>query len=67
MPVTVVPAHSQMEGILDFSRDLDVQLFDQVVNTLYSGSGAQASDFIFCVIVLCVFHLYLSIYISLSM
>jgi hypothetical protein len=32
-----------MESILDFTRELDVGLFDQVVNTLFSGSGAQVS------------------------
>lgn len=28
-----------MEGILDFSKELDVNLFDQVVDTLFKGSG----------------------------
>eukprot|EP00158_Paraphelidium_tribonemae_P007843 Partr_v1_DN28378_c0_g1_i3_m78616 putative exportin-1 len=30
-----------MEAILDFSRDLDVSLFDRVVNALYSGAGQE--------------------------
>ncbi|CEP63140.1 exportin CRM1 LALA0_S07e03290g [Lachancea lanzarotensis] len=30
-----------MESILDFSRDLDINALDQVVDTLYKGSGAQ--------------------------
>ncbi|GMF98103.1 hypothetical protein B5S33_g3882 [[Candida] boidinii] len=28
-----------MEGILDFNNDLDINLFDQVIETLYKGSG----------------------------
>ena len=31
----------QMDAILDFSRELDVTLFDRVVGTLYSGHGAD--------------------------
>ncbi|CAI4494682.1 BDH_1b_G0022210.mRNA.1.CDS.1 [Saccharomyces cerevisiae] len=30
-----------MEGILDFSNDLDIALLDQVVSTFYQGSGVQ--------------------------
>lgn len=30
-----------MEQILDFSKDLDVNLFDQVVTTFYNGSGEE--------------------------
>lgn len=30
-----------MEGILDFSSDLDIALLDQVVSTFYQGSGVQ--------------------------
>ncbi|CCH59567.1 hypothetical protein TBLA_0B07490 [Henningerozyma blattae CBS 6284] len=30
-----------MEGILDFSKDLDINLLDSVVDTLYKGSGQQ--------------------------
>ncbi|CAL9733465.1 exportin-1 [Monosporozyma servazzii] len=33
-----------MEGILDFSKDLDINLLDQVVTTFYSGSGAQQKE-----------------------
>lgn len=32
---------SSMEGILDFSRDLDIALFDSVVATLFTGYGVQ--------------------------
>ncbi|KAJ1966544.1 Karyopherin transporter, partial [Dispira parvispora] len=31
-------------GILDFSREFDVSLFDRVVNTFYSGAGAEAQQ-----------------------
>ncbi|CAE6421161.1 unnamed protein product [Rhizoctonia solani] len=30
-----------MEGILDFSRDLDIPLFDRVVNAFFLGSGQE--------------------------
>lgn len=30
-----------MEGILDFSKDLDISLLDNVVSTFYTGSGEQ--------------------------
>lgn len=30
-----------MDALLDFTRPLDVTLFDQVVNSLYQGSGQQ--------------------------
>ena len=30
-----------MEAVLDFSKELDINLLDQVVETFYSGSGAQ--------------------------
>ncbi|KDN42106.1 hypothetical protein RSAG8_06964, partial [Rhizoctonia solani AG-8 WAC10335] len=30
-----------MEGILDFSRDLDISLFDRVVNAFFMGSGQE--------------------------
>ncbi|AAS51792.2 ADL128Cp [Eremothecium gossypii ATCC 10895] len=30
-----------MEAILDFSKDLDIQLLDQIVDTFYKGSGTQ--------------------------
>lgn len=30
-----------MESVLDFSKELDVKLFDQVVTTFYSGSGVD--------------------------
>lgn len=33
-----------MEGILDFSKELDITLLDQVVNTFYTGSGAQQKE-----------------------
>lgn len=33
-----------MESILDFSRDLDINLFDQVVGTFYKGSGAEQRE-----------------------
>ncbi|CCE61572.1 hypothetical protein TPHA_0A04970 [Tetrapisispora phaffii CBS 4417] len=36
-----------MEGILDFSKDLDIPLLDQIVDSFYKGSGAtqkQAQD-----------------------
>ena len=33
-----------MEGILDFSKDLDINLLDQVVTTFYTGSGAQQKE-----------------------
>lgn len=32
---------SVMEGILDFSKDTDVGLLDQVVTTFYRGYGEQ--------------------------
>lgn len=33
-----------METILDFSKDLDINLFDQVVGTFYKGSGAEQKE-----------------------
>lgn len=30
-----------MESILDFTKDLDIQILDQVVDTFFKGSGAQ--------------------------
>lgn len=50
-----------MDGILDFSRDLDVQLFDKVVNTFFGGHGTEVlwlkiymllffSNFISCIL-----------------
>ncbi|AET37825.1 exportin CRM1 Ecym_2068 [Eremothecium cymbalariae DBVPG len=30
-----------MESVLDFSKDLDIQLLDQIVDTFYKGSGPQ--------------------------
>lgn len=33
-----------MESILDFSKDLDINLFDQVVGTFYKGSGAEQRE-----------------------
>lgn len=33
-----------MEGILDFSKELDITLLDQVVETFYQGSGAQQKE-----------------------
>ncbi|CAI4493484.1 CLN_G0022290.mRNA.1.CDS.1 [Saccharomyces cerevisiae] len=33
-----------MEGILDFSNDLDIALLDQVVSTFYQGSGVQQKE-----------------------
>ncbi|KAG6897296.1 Exportin-1 [Termitomyces sp. T32_za158] len=34
-----------MEGILDFSRDLDVALLDKVVMTFYTGAGQEVHPF----------------------
>lgn len=31
-----------MQAILDFTRELDINLFDQVVTQLYTGHGAEA-------------------------
>ncbi|CUM52032.1 unnamed protein product [Debaryomyces tyrocola] len=33
-----------METILDFSKDLDINLFDQVVGTFYKGSGTEQKE-----------------------
>jgi exportin-1 len=33
------------EAILDFSKELDVALLDQVVMTLFTGSGSEVSVF----------------------
>ncbi|QEU61546.1 Crm1 [Kluyveromyces lactis] len=33
-----------MEAVLDFSRDLDIQLLDQVVDTFFKGSGASQKE-----------------------
>jgi len=35
------PNNVGMEALLDFSRPLDLDLFDRVVNTLYGGSGKE--------------------------
>lgn len=32
------------EAILDFSKELDVALLDQVVMTLFTGSGSEVSS-----------------------
>jgi Mg2+/citrate symporter len=32
-----------MDSILDFSRELDVAVFDKVVETFYSGRGPEVS------------------------
>lgn len=37
-----------LQALLDFSREFDVSLMDNVVTTLYSGSGGkEVSDLIF--------------------
>jgi exportin-1 len=33
-----------MNGILDFSKELDIALFDRVVDSLYKGSGAEQKE-----------------------
>jgi hypothetical protein len=38
---TLVSSSNGMEAILDFSRELDVNLFDQVVQAFFSGHGSQ--------------------------
>lgn len=38
---------SMAEAILDFSKELDVTLLDQVVMTFFTGSGTEVSHFSF--------------------
>lgn len=46
-PLTPTTQQNQtMEGILDFSGELDMNLLDRVVNTFYSGVGADVSPFL---------------------
>ena len=33
-----------MQSILDFSKDLEISILDQVVDTFYKGSGAQQKE-----------------------